>query len=138
MANDPKQSIYDVSKHHTKPDKMPWQAADRIKQLEQERNNAIDTNRARENEIIGLEQKIARLEAERNELKADAARYRWLRNHGHINLITETPSMSIGRGPFICMQLPSVNQANTVVLFAEAANAAIDAAIAKGEKNATP
>lgn len=64
--------------------------------------------------------RIEQLEAERDELKADAMRYRWLMdNDGHNALMATLASLCATDDPI----KPQMD-------------AAIDAAIAKGEKNA--
>ena len=68
---------------------------------------------------------------------SDAARYRWLRDHGADNFIAaDSPAMRDGNGPYIFMQLPSVSGTGAVVLEGEFADAAIDAQIAKAKASA--
>lgn len=63
----------------------------------------------------------------------DAARYRWLRDKGFRNHFMDSPSMSIGKGPYIIIEMPSCNRFNGVVVHSEYADKLIDAEILRDE-----
>jgi len=69
------------------------------------------------------------LERELQEARMDAARYRWLRDHGGKSY-QETASQPAGILPCIFMRFPSLNESGSYVLRSESADAAIDLAMA--------
>jgi hypothetical protein len=67
------------------------------------------------------------------ELEKDAVRYRWLCDKGHSyhGAVAGTGSMSICRGPYILLELPSHNKFSNMILTKQAADVIIDKAISE-------
>ena len=65
------------------------------------------------------------------EAQRDAARYRWLKENGptYHGACQGTASMSIGRGPYIYLEVPAHNNFSNFVLNGDSADRIIDAAM---------
>jgi len=72
---------------------------------------------------------VSRLKAENESLRADAERYRWLKEKGISRQIVGSGSQSVGSGPYIIMTLPSCGAPSSIALTFESADYVIDAAI---------
>lgn len=59
----------------------------------------------------------------------DAKRYRWLRDYGHSHFIYGSASSTPGRGPYIRLSPPAMNQFSDLTLWGDVADTSIDAAM---------
>lgn len=88
--------------------------------------------------LIGTPQNLHTVITERDQLKAevealrkDAERYRWLMNKGlHTEIYSNSAGIAPGRGPYICIDLPSSGAPNRVAL-GSGSDGYIDAAMSK-------
>ena len=74
------------------------------------------------------------LTSEIQEMRKDAERYRWLREFGFKREIIGSEDQAPGRGPFIQVNLPSVGVLQTVAIWNESADNAIDEAMNEGKQ----
>ena len=75
------------------------------------------------------------LKADNEALRKDAERYRWLMKKGlHTEIYANSSAVAPGRGPYICVDLPSCGAPNRVAL-GSGADGYIDAAMSKEPDN---